>query len=80
MATDHTIVIPGHGPVGTRRDLQNYRDMLIVIRTRVAELKREGRSLQETIAARPTAAHDSTWRGFVTDPGGLFAKLVYMGV
>lgn len=79
MATDLTIVIPGHGPVGTRRDLQNYRDMLIVIRTRVAELKREGRSLQETIAARPTAAHDSTWRGFVTDPGGLFAKLVYMG-
>jgi glyoxylase-like metal-dependent hydrolase (beta-lactamase superfamily II) len=79
-ATGRTIVIPGHGPVGTRRDLQDYRDMLVAIRTRVAELKRQGRSLQETIAARPTASHDATWRGFVADPGGFFTKLVYMGV
>jgi len=44
----------------------------------VAALKNEGKSLQETIAAKPTAAYDSQLAGsFIT--GDVFTKLVYAG-
>ena len=32
----------------------------------------------ETVAAKPTAAHDAKWGNFVIDPG-FFTKLVYEG-
>lgn len=79
LTTDKTIVIPGHGPVGTRAQLVAYRDMLVAIRARVARLKGEGKTLEETIAAKPTAAYDAAWGGFVIDPA-LFTSLVYRGV
>jgi glyoxylase-like metal-dependent hydrolase (beta-lactamase superfamily II) len=78
--TDNTIVIPGHGnPVSNKAGLAAYRDMLGAVRENVAELKRRGRSLDEAIAARPTAAYDSTWGQFVITPA-LFTRLVYEGV
>jgi glyoxylase-like metal-dependent hydrolase (beta-lactamase superfamily II) len=76
---DGTIVIPGHGPVATRQDLRDYRAMLVDIRDRIATLKRQGRSLEEVIAVRPTAAHDARWGGFVIPPA-FFTRLVFMGV
>jgi len=79
MTTDKTIVVPGHGPVGTRADLVAFRDMLVGIRGNVAMLKRQGRSLDDVIAAKPTAACDAKWGGFVIDPA-FFTKLVYEGV
>jgi glyoxylase-like metal-dependent hydrolase (beta-lactamase superfamily II) len=55
--TDKTIVIPGHGnPVSNKTELSAYRDMLVAIRDNVTKLKQQGRSLDETIAAKPTAA------------------------
>src|SRR5215467_2159027 len=41
LATEHTRVVPGHGPVGTRAELSEYRDMLVAIRDRVASLKHQ---------------------------------------
>jgi glyoxylase-like metal-dependent hydrolase (beta-lactamase superfamily II) len=78
--TDATIIIPGHGqPVSNRRELQAFRDMLVGVRDNVAALKKQGRSLEEIIIARPTAAFDAVWGNFVIDPP-LFTKLVYEGV
>ena len=78
--TDKTIVIPGHGnPVSNRAELSGYRDMLVGIRDNVAKLKQQGRSLDETIAAKPTAAFDAKWGQFVITPV-LFTRLVYQGV
>jgi len=75
--TDATIVIPGHGaPVSDRAGLLAFRDMLVGVRDKVAALKRQGRSLAETVAAKPTAAYDARWGGFVIDPA-LFTRLVY---
>jgi hypothetical protein len=37
--TDKTIVIPGHGAVGGRADLILFRDVLVEIRDKVADLK-----------------------------------------
>jgi glyoxylase-like metal-dependent hydrolase (beta-lactamase superfamily II) len=79
-ATDKTIVIPGHGqPVSNRTELQAYRDMLVAIRENVAKLKQQGHSLDEVIAAKPTATFDAKWGQFVITPA-FFTRLVYEGV
>src|SRR5215467_8893415 len=79
MVTDKTIVIPGHGPVGNKATLAEFRDMLTTIRNNVAVLKKQGKSLDETIAARPTAPHDAKWGQFLITPA-FFVTLVYSGV
>jgi glyoxylase-like metal-dependent hydrolase (beta-lactamase superfamily II) len=76
--TDKTIVIPGHGKIAGKADLTDYRDMLVTIYDRVAALKKEGKSLDEIIATKPTAAYDSKWAGSFVN-GDVFTKLVYDG-
>jgi len=77
--TDKTIVIPGHGPVGGKAEMIAYRDMLTDIRDRIATLKEHGKSLNEIVAAKSTAAYDAKWGGFFIN-GEVFTKLVYKGV
>ena len=77
--TEKTIVIPGHGKIGGKPEMTEYRDMLVTIRDRVAALKKEGKSLDEVIAAKPTAAYDSKWATPFTT-GAVFTKYVYAGV
>ena len=79
MVTDKTIVVPGHGPVGGRTEMIEYRDILASIRDRVVALKGGGKSLNEIVTAKLTAAYDAKWgTGFVN--GEFFTKLVYKGV
>jgi len=78
-ANDETIVIPGHGPIGNKFQLIEFRDMLVAIREKIADLKRHGKSLDETVAAKPTADYDAKWGCFVID-GDFFTRLVYAGV
>lgn len=73
------LVIPGHGEPGHKKDLVEFRDMLVSIRENVAKFKRGGRSLNETIAAKPTSAYDAKWGQFLITPA-MFTELVYMGV
>jgi glyoxylase-like metal-dependent hydrolase (beta-lactamase superfamily II) len=79
LARRGTIVIPGHGPVGSYADLVAFRDMLVEVRGKVAVLKARGKSLAEVEAARPTATLDAKWGRSVID-GQLFTALVYRGV
>lgn len=77
--TDSTILIPGHGPVGNKKQLAESHEMLIAIRDKVAALKKEGKSIDEAVAAKPTASYDAKWgSGFVTPD--MFTRLVYQGV
>jgi glyoxylase-like metal-dependent hydrolase (beta-lactamase superfamily II) len=76
--TSKTVFIPGHGPVGGRSEVAEFRDMLVAIREKVAALKKQGRSLNETIAAKPTAAFDPKWGQFLITPAH-FTGLVYQG-
>jgi len=79
-ASSDTIIIPGHGkPVSNKAELTDFRDMLAAIRDNVAKLKKAGRTRDETVAAKPTAAFDAKWGQFVIDPG-FFTRLVYEGV
>src|SRR5712672_4205486 len=77
--TDKTIVIPGHGPIGNKSQLIEFRDMLVSVRDKISKLKKEGKSRDEVVAAKPTADYDTKWGGFVID-GNFFTRLVYAGV
>src|ERR1700688_1353147 len=59
--TDKMIVIPGHGAVSGKADLILFRDVLIGIRDKVAALKKQGRSMEEIVAAKPGARTDAEW-------------------
>lgn len=77
--TDKTIIIPGHGPVANRKQLIEYRDMLVTVRDTVKGLKNQGKSLDQVIALKPTAAFDQKWGAFVIN-GATFTMLVYKGL
>lgn len=79
QAGPDTIIVPGHGPVGNRATLTAYRDMLVGVRDKVAALKRQGMSLDQVVAAHPTAAYDAQW-GHGIVPPAIFVSLVYRGV
>lgn len=55
LIDDQTIVVPGHGPPSDREGLRRYRTMLATAGERIAALVREGRTLDEVVAADPTA-------------------------
>jgi glyoxylase-like metal-dependent hydrolase (beta-lactamase superfamily II) len=74
-----TVIVPGHGAVGNRAQLIGYREMLVAVRERVAKLKRQGRTLDEVVQAKPTAAFDAAWDGTIISPD-FFTRLVYKGV
>ena len=71
-----TRYISGHGPVGSRADLEAYRDMLRTAIDRVQALVDKGKSLKEIQAARPMADHDATW-GSGHVPPDAFLSFVY---
>lgn len=53
--------------------------MLVAIRDKVAALKKQGRTVDEAVAAKPTAQFDAKWHtGFVSPD--MFTRLVYQGV
>lgn len=79
MTTDKTIIVPGHGPIGNRAQLVEFRDMLVAIRGNVAALKAKGLSLDDIIKAKPTAAFDAKYGQFVIGPA-FFTRLVHEGV
>ena len=74
-----TIVIPGHGPVGDKAQLTEYRDVLVFARDKVAALKKQGRTLAEVVAAKPTAKYDEKWGGGAKGAES-FLGYVYRGV
>jgi glyoxylase-like metal-dependent hydrolase (beta-lactamase superfamily II) len=76
VAGNNTKIIPGHGPLGSKADLQKFHDMLAGVRDNVAALKAGGASEQEVIAQKPTAKFDSVWgNGFMTPD--VFTGIVY---
>ena len=79
MSNANTQVIPGHGPLGDRKALIAFRDMLVQVRTRVAALKAQGKSLDQVQVAHPPAPFDAHWGRSVIN-GKLFTALVYRGV
>jgi glyoxylase-like metal-dependent hydrolase (beta-lactamase superfamily II) len=78
-STDKTLIVPGHGAASNKAALREWRAMLADVRDKVAALKKQGKSLADVQAAKPTATYDAKYGGFVID-GNFFTKLVYDGL
>ncbi len=61
IVDDQTKVVPGHGPMAMKKDLQASREMLITVRDRMKVLVGAGKSLEEVSAAKPLADLDEKW-------------------
>jgi cyclase len=54
ICDERTAIIPGHGEVSNRQGLQDYLFLLTESRTRIANLIKEGKTVDEVIKADPT--------------------------
>lgn len=76
LAGEDTRIIPGHGPLSNRTELEAYRDMLRGARDAIAAEIRQGKSIDEVVAAKPTAKYDEKWGGGFIDPER-FVRIVF---
>jgi cyclase len=79
VANNSTKIVPGHGPVATKADLQKFHDMMVTVSTRVRKLVDEGKSEKDVIAANPIADLDGKWAGQGITSNGNFLHNVYNG-
>lgn len=77
--TDKMVIIPGHGAIGNKSELAFYRDLLVGTREKVALLKKQGKSLDEIVAAKPTSATDAKWGNGFRSPKDFIGD-VFQGV
>jgi glyoxylase-like metal-dependent hydrolase (beta-lactamase superfamily II) len=76
LANDSSKIIPGHGPLATKKDLVAYRDVLKTIRGRIQTQVTAGKSLEEVKASSPTKDWDETLgKGFIN--GERLTEFVY---
>ena len=76
-----TYVVPGHGRLSEQMEVVDYRDMVVTVRDNVAELKRQGKTLEQTKAARPALPFETRY-GAKTGPWttDMFIEAVYKSV
>jgi len=75
MANDQTKIIPGHGAVASKADLQAYRDMLVAIVGKIEAAVKAGKSLEEVKAMKPADGFGVNPSGFIT--ADRFVEMVY---
>ncbi len=61
LVDDETQIIPGHGPLANKADLETYRAMLATASARMHKLIDAGKTREEAIEAKPTADLDADW-------------------
>ena len=59
LSDDKTQIIPGHGPMSNKAELTEFGNMLKDLRSKVNKLKSAGKSLEEVLAAKPSAEYDA---------------------
>jgi cyclase len=74
---NETLVVPGHGPLSNKAELEVYVRMLSSIRDKVAPMVKAGKSLEAVQKAKPTQDFDAEW-GQVWMKGDEFVRLLYM--
>jgi glyoxylase-like metal-dependent hydrolase (beta-lactamase superfamily II) len=74
---DNTKVIPGHGPLSGKKDVIAYRNMIATVGARVEALVKQGKTLEEVRAAKPTKDFDELWGK--PRSGDAFVEFVYYG-
>ncbi len=79
LSDSGTKIIPGHGPLMNATAVREYRDMLADIAVHVGALKKEGKSVDAIIAAKPTARYDEKWgKGMLS--GDSFTRVAFNSI
>jgi len=72
----NTKVIPGHGHLSDKAELEEYLKMLVAVRDRITREIKAGKPLDAVIASQPTRDLDPAWgKGFMKPEQ--FVKIVY---
>ncbi len=67
MSNDETKIIPGHGPLSNKQELQAAVDMLIDSKAIIAKHVKDGKTLEEVLKANPLQKYHEDWNwGFIT--------------
>ena len=61
-----TYVIPGHGRLCEQMEVVDYRDMVVIVRDVIADLIKQGKTLDQIKAARPALPYETRYG---TQPG-----------
>ena len=61
LAGPDTRIVPGHGVVSTREDVIEFRDMVLDVSSRVADMVARGMSYEQVAAASPTGPYEAKW-------------------
>ena len=61
LSGEDTQIIPGHGPLSNREELEAYRQMLVDMRVRTESAIAQGLSLEEFLASDASADYDEAW-------------------
>jgi hypothetical protein len=73
---DGTLIVPGHGRLSDYADVNEYRNMVTIIRDRVRDLVAKDNTLEQVAAARPAREFDRRYStpSWTTD---MFVAAVY---
>lgn len=75
IANDQTKIIPGHGAIATKADLQNHRNMIATVIAKVEAGIKAGQSLDQIKATNPTDGFGVNPNGFIS--ADRFVEAVY---
>ncbi len=75
IANDQTKIIPGHGAVATKADLQNHRNMIATVIAKVEAGIKAGKTLEQIKTEKPTEGFGVNPSGFIT--ADRFVETVY---
>ena len=76
VAGEHTKIIPGHGPLSNKAELETYHQILKSIRDKVKQAIDEGKDLEAIQAMRPGAETDEVWGAYFITPDR-FVEFIY---
>ncbi len=79
LADAKTQIIPGHGPMATRKDLVKYRDMLKTVHGRVARAMKAGQSAEDLVKSGAFKDVEKSWGGGFLNTQK-FITVVYAGL
>ena len=68
-------VVPGRGRVGSKSDLEDYLAVMIALRDRITKLIRDGRTVEEAVALKPTADFDAKWANGPVRPNQIVEEI-----
>ena len=73
-----TKIVPGHGPLGTKTQLQQFHEMLADTNEQISKLVASGKPVEQVVASAPTQKYDAQWGGGFMKPEA-WITMLYQG-